>query len=178
MGIYEGMLPKEQMKGKRGFYPVATKEEWDSLPAVYKAMEWFPQDVFDDYRRRNVRSIPEYVEFSVTYLTPYKINATVKVHVQEVQKILFCLFEDAQCQLFSVSGVVFQNGVRWGAQWKQDTRTGAFAIYASGHCVGMQGGYLGHIPANIEKEEDGTFKWAGFRETDTRCHYELGNPFR
>jgi hypothetical protein len=40
------------------------------------------------------------------------------------------------------------------ASWRQDTRTGAFAIFAgcyneSNPCI-VQGGYLGHMPANVQ----------------------------
>lgn len=169
-------MPKEQKKGYCGFYPVTNAEEWDELPVVYKAMEWFPVDVFDDYLRRKVRTIPEYVLFDAIYVEPYGIHATVKVHVQEVQKILFCNFPDSGLLLHSICGVVFQNGEEWMAEWKQDTRTGAFGVYAYGKLIGRQGGYLGAVPENIEETEDG-FKWKGFGSYKNRCHYELSNPF-
>lgn len=177
MSIYEGFMPKEYNSAKRGFYPVTNAEEWDELPAVYKAMDWYAQDVYDEFMRKNVRSVPEYVEFDVVYMEPYKIRATVRVHVQEVQKILFCLFNDAQCHLYSIKSVVFQNGAVWGAKWQQDATTGAFAVYACGHCVGRQGGFLGHIPAQIERTDEG-WKWTGYKETKERCHYQLLNPYK
>ena len=151
--MYDGFLPKEQQKGKRGYYPVTTAEEWDALPKVYKAMEWFPVEVYNTYLGRKETTVAEYVEFDVVYMMPYRIHATVKVHIQEVQKILFCSFDDPQCQLYTVSGVVFSNGERWGAKWMQDTKTGSFAIYAGGKLVGKQGGYLGFIPCQIEKTD-------------------------
>ena len=175
--IYEGMLPKEEIKGHRGYYPVCNAEEWEKLPKVYKAMDWMPVEVYNTRYNHKETTVAEYVEFDVCYLEPYRIHATVKVHVQEVQKILFCLYEDTQCHLYSVSGVVFANGERWGAKWLQDTRTGAFAIQASGKIVGMQGGFYGHIPCQIERTEDG-FKWTGYRSgLKNRCHYEVSNPF-
>lgn len=180
MSIYEGFLPKDynlDYPGKRGFYPVTNAQEWDDLPAVYKAMDWYPMDVYDEFMRKNVRSVPEYVEFDVVYMEPYKISATVRVHVQDVQRILFCLYDNAQCHLYSIKSVVFQNGAVWGAKWQQDATTGSFAVFASGHCVGRQGGYLGHIPAQIERTKDG-WKWTGYRETPERCHYELTNPYK
>lgn len=175
MGIYDGMLPKEHIEGKIGYYPVTNAKEWDELPAVYKAMDWFPVEVYNYAHRRRENTVAEYVEFDVIYMEPYKIRATVKVHVQEVQKILFCLFENAQCYLYSISGVVFANGVRWPAEWRQDTRTGSYSVYASGLCVGRQGGYMGFVPCQIDRTEEG-FKWAGFRG-ENRCHYTLLNPF-
>ena len=176
MSIYEGFLPKVYNDHKFGFYPVCNAQEWDELPAVYKEMDWYAMDVYDEFLRKNVRSIPEYVEFDVVHMLPYKISATVRVHVQEVQKILFCLFDSAECHLYSIKSVVFQNGEVWGAKWQQDATTGAFAIFACGHCVARQGGYMGYIPKQIERTEDG-WKWTGYRDTPERCHYQLTNPF-
>lgn len=178
MGIYEGFMPQEPKKGKMGYYPVENAQEWEELPAVYKAMEWFPVDVYDDYLRKNVKTVPEYVEFNIVYMEPYKIRATVKVHVQEVQKILFCLFKDPQCHLYSISGVVFQNGVRWGAKWLQDRKTGAFAVQASGKIIGQQGGFMGFIPRRIKRTEDGGFAYDSYSKDGNRCHYEYSNPFK
>lgn len=178
MKLYEGFMPKETKEGKRGFFPVKNEQEWNELPAVYKAMEWFPVDVYDDYLRKNVTTVPEYIEFDVVYMEPYKIRATVRVHVQEVQKILFCLFENAQCHLYSVSGVVFQNGERWGAKWIQDSTTGAFAIQVQGgKIVGKQGGFRGFIPRKIKRTEDGNFEYDSYSTNGNRCHYEFSNPF-
>lgn len=170
-------FPEERLYGHRGYYPVCNAEEWDALPAVYKAMEWFPVEVYNDkqFHCKKEMTVAEYIEFDVTYAMPYRISATVRVHVQEVQKILFCLFNDPEFHLHSVSGVVFANGVRWGAKWYQDRNTGAFAIYADGKLIGKQGGYMGFIPCQIEETEDG-FKWAGF-QGENRCHYTLLNPF-
>ncbi len=180
MSMYDGFLPKdyagEYQKGKRGYYPVCSAEEWDKLPAVYKAMEWFPIEVYNERTKAKETTVVEYVEFNVVYMMPYRVSATVRVHVQEVQKILFCLFEDTPCHLYTISGVVFANGERYGAKWLQDATTGAFAVYADGHCVGMQGGYRGFIPCQIERKEDGSWKWAGYKPGN-RCHYELLNPF-
>lgn len=179
MKLYEGFMPKEEKEGRRGFYPVTNAQEWDELPDVYKAMEWFPVDVYDDYLRRNVTTVPEYIEFDVVYMEPYKISATVRVHVQEVQKILFCLFGDSQCHLYSISGVVFQNGARWGAKWIQDSKTGAFAIQLQGGKIaGKQGGFMGFVPRRIKRTEDGGFAYDSCAADGNRCHYEFSNPFR
>ena len=173
---YDGMLPKKYNKNKLGYYPVTSYEEWEELPKVYKAMEWFPIEVYDRFLKRKEKTVAEYIEFDVTYMKPYKIRATVKVHVQEIQKILFCLYKDHDCHLYSISGVVFANGERWGAKWVQDRTTGAYAIVSCGHYIGMQGGYMGFIPNQIERTEDG-FKWKGCGNRGNRCHYEVMNPF-
>ena len=177
MSIYYGMLPKTYNGGKRGYYPVSSEQEWDDLPEVYKAMDWMPVKVYNPWHNKEEMTVAEYIEFDVVYMEPYKVRATVKVHVQEVQKILFCLFKDAQCHLYTISGVEFANGVHWYAEWKQDVRTGAYAVYASGIKIGIQGGYMGYIPCCIERTEDG-FKWRGCHDYKNRSHYELLNPFR
>lgn len=168
-------LPKVRIEGHRGYYPVCNAQEWEALPLVYRAMEWFPVEVYNYAHRRKETTVAEYVLFDVVYAEPYKIRAVVKVHVQDVQKILFCAFDDTQFHLYSVCGVVFANGVEWGAKWTQDVNTGAFAIWADDKMVGRQGGYMGFIPCQIEETEDG-FKWAGFKGPN-RCHYTLLNPF-
>lgn len=169
-------LPPRPLNGHIGYYPVCNAEEWDNLPAVYKAMEWFPVEVYNREWHKKETTVAEYVEFDVVYMEPYKIRATVRVHVQEVQKILFCLFENPDCHLYTVSGVVFSNGERWGAKWLQDRTTGAFAIYASGKLIGKQGGFMGFVPNQIERTEDDGWKW-NYKTSGNRCHYTLLNPF-
>ena len=175
----KNLLPKEAVNGKRGFYPIQNAQEWEDVPCVYKSMEWFPVEVYNDkqFHCRKEVAVPEYIIFDVVYMEPYRIRATVKVHVQEVQKILFCSFGWTQCQLYSVCGVVFSNGVEYGAKWLQDSQTGAFGIYSHGKCIGKQGGFNGFIPSDIEETEDG-FKWKGFVQCEGRCHHALGNPFK
>ena len=177
MGMYDGMMPAKPISGHRGFYPACNAEEWESVPKVYKAMEWFPIEVYNTRWHKKETSVVEKVIFDVIFLKPYKVRARVEVHVQEVQNILFCLHENTDCHLYSICAVKFANGEEWGAEWKQDTKSGAFAVYASGHCVGMQGGFLGFVPENIEKTEDG-WKWKGVVNCDGRCHYALMNPFK
>ena len=178
MGMYDGFLPKERIDGHAGYYPVTTAEEWDNLPIVYRAMEWFPVEVYNTRYNMKETTVAEYVEFDVTYMRPYKISATVRVHVQDVQKILFCYFKDTECHLYSVCGVVFANGERWGAKWHQDSRTGAYEIIAGGKRIGTQGGFLGFVPNQIERTDDGGWKWLGYMPNKNRCHYELLNPFK
>lgn len=175
MGMYDGFLPKEQKAGHHGYYPVVDAQEWDNLPAVYKAMEWRSVEMTRNGYKET--TVAEYVEFDVVYMEPYKVRATVRVHVQEVQKILFCLFRNAQCHLYSICGVVFQNGERWPAEWKQDATTGAYAVIACGHYIGMQGGYLGFVPSNIKRTDDGGFEHV-WNYSGPRCHYDISNPFR
>lgn len=184
----ENMLPKVPIRGHIGYYPVCNAKEWDDLPDLYKAMEWFPVEVYNVEHGRRETSVVEYVEFDVVYLEPYKISAKVRVHVENVQKLLFCLFLDTQCHLHSICGVVFENGVRYPAEWRQDTTTGAFGVYAGGKQVGAQGGYLGFIPSKIEMTDNGFhpskaektdsgFRWKYSAPCAGRCHYDVGNPF-
>lgn len=172
MARYDGFLPKEQVNGKRGYYPVTSEEQWKELPDVYKAMEWFPIHVLNIRTRHKEPTVAEYIEFDVHYLEPYKINATVKVHVQDVHKILFCSHKETQCLLYSISGVIFRNGERRDAKWMQDSITGAYEIVSNGKCIGKQGGYMGFIPSNIEKREDG-FHWTGQSVDGKYCYYNI-----
>ena len=175
MAMYDGFMPKVATNGKRGYFPVSSAEEWDNLPDVYKSMQWFPIEM----RRHGYteKTFAEYLDFDVIYMLPYKVHATIRVHVQEAQKILFCLFNGTQCNLYTVCGVVFQNGEYWPAKWYQDSITGAFSIYAEGKTIGTQGGYLGFIPSDIEKTADGTFRH-NWNSRDNVCHYQISNPFR
>ena len=175
--MYENMMPNKPIEGRIGFYPVCNADEWESLPKVYRAMQWFPVDVYNTRWNKTETTVVEKVIFDVTYMTPYKINARVEVHVQEVQNILFCYHEHKDCLLYSICAVKFANGEVWGAKWKQDTKSGAFAVYAGGERVGMQGGFMGFIPENIEKTENG-WKWKGYGKYNGRCHYALMNPFK
>ena len=175
--MYENMMPKEPIAGHCGFYPVCSAEEWEALPNVYKSMQWFPIEVYNTRWRTTETTVVEKVIFDVVYMRPYKVRAKVEVHVQETQSILFCLHEDPDCLLYSICAVKFANGEVWGAGWKQDTRSGAFAVYASGKCVGMQGGFRGFVPDNIEKTDDG-WKWKGAGSYNGRCHYALSNPYK
>ena len=175
MSRYDNMLPAEPIKGKLGYYPVKTKEEWDELPAIYKAMDWFPAK---DYRNKGELSAVKSVIFDVVYMTPYKISAKVSVHRQEIQKILFCSYGDTQCHLYSVGGVELESGTVLRAKWLQDTTTGAYSIVANGVTVAKQGGFGGYIPKGIEVTEDGGFKYNWNRAEGCIGHYEVSNPFR
>lgn len=178
MNRKEKFLPNPgSLPGHRGYYPVCSAEEWDQLPAVYKAMEWFPIKMKSRFGIEEY-TMPEYVVFNVVHIEPYKIRAQVRVHVQEFQKIMFCLFpyREDTIQLYSVCGVYFANGERRAAEWLQDSTTGAFAVVSGGHYVGKQGGFSNFVPEIIEETENG-FKRKDVGTTKNRCHYEYGNPF-
>lgn len=175
--MYENMMPSKPIGGHRGFYPVCNADEWENLPAVYKAMQWFPVDVYNIYHGKTETTVVEKVIYDVTFLRPYKVRARVEVHVQETQGILFCSHKDTDCHLYTICAVKFQNGVECGAEWRQDRNSGAFAVYAGGKRVGMQGGFMGFIPENIKKTEDG-WKWKSVGTYEGRCHYALMNPFK
>ena len=175
MDIYDGMLPKENMDGKIGYYPVMNIKEWDELPDLYKAMEWSAiPDPLDKSRLRAVKS----VTFDVVYMEPYGISAKVSVHPQEVQKLLFCNYGNTQCHLYSVSAVELEGGTKLPAKWLQDSTTGAFAILAGKHYAAMQGGFGGYVPECIERLNDGTFKWKGFGNYSQTNHFTYSDPFR
>lgn len=176
MSRYENMLPKEPKQGKQGYYPVTSKEEWEELPALYKAMDWFPvKDCLNGGRMRAVKA----VIFDVTYMEPYKISARVSVHPQEIQRILYCLYNNSQCHLYSICGIELEGGTVLGAKWLQDSVTGAFGIVCGGATVAKQGGYCGYVPKSITAKEDGSYEpnWGGHHE-GVISHYTFYNPFK
>ena len=173
---YDGMLPPVLLEGKRGYYPVCNAQEWEQLPDLYKAMEWSP---VPDYRNKGSLSAVKSVIFDVVYLEPYRINAKVHIHCSDVQKVLYCLFKDSQCHLYTICGVELESGTQYGAKWLQDSTTGSFGVYAGTHLCGRQGGFQGFVPANIERLEDGTFKYRHYSrcQTGNKVSFEFSNPF-
>lgn len=61
----KNLLPKEAIEGKRGFYPIQNAQEWEDVPCVYKSMEWFPVEVYNDkqFHCRKEVAVPEYIIF-------------------------------------------------------------------------------------------------------------------
>ena len=174
MGWYDNMLPKHQIEGHRGYYPVTSAKEWDELPALYKVMDWNP--VKDPHNKDKLTHVKSVI-FDVTFMQPYGISAEVAVHPSEVQKLLFCSFKKADCHLFSVCGIELDSGTRLPAKWLQDSTSGAFAILTCDNYVGMQGGFRGHIPEGVRRLDDGTFKYDWSMKKTKISHYELSNPF-
>ena len=164
-------LPKEQDNGKLGYYPVMNDEEWENLPIVYKAMEWFPIEVYNREWKIKETVTVEYVYFDM-FLTTHKVNAKVRVHRQEVPKLLYRHYADTECLFYTICGVEFSNGQYVAAKWYQDSVTGAFGVYTYGQFVGKQGGFQGYIPSIIEETEDG-FKSKGYvprEQSKGICH--------
>ena len=159
MELFKKFLPEKAIEGKIGYYPVMNDEEWEKLPAVYKAMEWFPVEVYNTALKRNETTVVEYVYFDM-FLTTYQMSVKVRVHRQEVPKLLFRSYRDNECLFYTICDVEFANGQRLPAKWLQDSRTGAFGVFC-GKCVGKQGGFQGYVPSNIEETEDG-FKYKGY----------------
>ena len=174
MGWYDNMLPKQQIEGHRGYYPVTSAKEWENLPDLYKVMDW--NAVKDPHNNNKLTGVKSVI-FDVTYMQPYGISAKVSVHPSEVQKILFCSFKNADCHLNSVCGIELDSGTQLSAKWLQDSTSGAFAIFACNSYVGMQGGFRGHIPEGVRCLENGTFKYDFSMEKSKISHYELSNPF-
>jgi len=173
--LYKDMLPKAEKKGKLGYYPVTSKQEWEDLPDLYKTMEWEP---IRDPHSNKLRAVKSVI-FHVPHMEPYGISANVAVHPENVHKILFCNFPDPDCQLYSITAVELEGGTRLGAKWLQDSISGAFAVVVGkGTYVGRQGGFRGFIPDHIKCLEDGTFKFDFKYGKGKTNHYTLGNPFR
>lgn len=179
MKHYEGMLPAHPKPGRIGYYPVTNKQEWNELPDLYKVMEWRPvKDPYHkDIRGYHLMRAVKSVIFDVTFMEPYGISGKFHVHPCEVQKLLFCNYGNPDCQLYTICGVELEGGTRLGAKWQQDTTTGAFAVYVGGIPVGIQGGFIGHIPDCIDKLPDGSFKHNWKRLEEKVFHYTLGNPY-
>lgn len=172
--MYAGLLPKEPLKGKQGFYPVCNAEEWEKLPLPYKVMQWEPvPDYKDQGRPKKVKA----VTFDVTFLEPYKVSAKVSVHPQEVQKILFCLYDRTDCHLYSICGIELEGGTRLGAKWLQDSVSGAFGIVTNGQFVAQQGGFRGFIPERVFVNKSGEFEYNWNFPGGKTAFYELSNPF-
>ena len=171
---YKEMLPAEYNSNKLGYYPVTSKEEWEALPDLYKTMEWYP--VKDPHHKGTLSAVKSVI-FDVLYMDPYGIHAKVYVHPSEVHKILFCLFKDTDCHLYSISGIELESGTRLSTKWQQDTTTGAFAVYCGGTPVARQGGFLAYVPESVQRTEDGTFKYDFHHTSGKICYYTLLNPF-
>lgn len=177
------MMPEVQEKGKRGFYPVVNKEEWEKLPCIYKAMDWFPIEVPKlqwDGKIHREKSFVKEVVFDCIYIEPYGVRGKLYVHRENFQKIMFCYYGKTDCHLYSVCGVKFENGEEWSAEWKQDTRTGAYALYSNGHCLARQGGFMGYIPESVTETENGYEYNQNYYSEKHECisHYSHSNPFR
>lgn len=171
---YEGMLPPEEIPGHRGYYPASNFGEWEQLPDLYKAMEWAPAP--DHHNKGELRAVKAII-FDVVHMEPYKISGEMSVHPQEIQKILFCLYDNPQCHLYSISAVELDGGTRLAAHWLQDSISGAFGVYAGGCCVGRQGGFQGFVPACIERTEDGQLSYNCQYDHTKRVFMEHSNPF-
>ncbi len=172
---YDDMLPPKPLPGHLGYYPVCNKAEWENLPDLYKVMDWFPAK---DHRNQNQLKAVKSVTFDVNYMMPYGIGAKVSVHPSDVHTVLFCNHDKPDCLLYSVCGIELEGGTHLYAKWLQDSVSGAFAIYAAGTFVGIQGGFRGYIPERIQKQQDGRFKFNFEVQPKHISHYTLLNPFR
>lgn len=174
-------LPKVVNSNKLGYYPVVNHQEWEELPAVYKAMDWFPVETMrTDFLGRTIKekSFVKHVVFNATYIEPYGISGKVSIHRESVQKVLFCYFGQTQCNLYDICEVEFENGVRRAAKWVYDSQTHAFAVMCGNNCVGKQGGFMGYVPDRITETENGFEYKQGYQYGTNISHFELLNPFR
>ncbi len=171
---YKDMLPKEHIDGKLGYYPVSCQEEWEQLPDLYKTMEW---EQVKDPLNKDAPSPVKSVIFDVPYMAPYGIRAKVSVHPSDVHKILFCNFKNADCHLYSVSGIELESGTRLRAKWYQDTTTGSFAIFCGGTPIARQGGYLAYVPMSVSRTEGNGFQYNFHHDSGKTSYYALTNPY-
>ena len=148
MELFKKFLPKDEIKGKIGYYPVMNDEEWENLPVVYKAMEWFPIEVYNHEWKIKETVTVEYVYFDM-FLPEHKVSAKVRVHREDVPKLLYRYYANNECHFYTICGVEFTNHQYVAAKWYQDSRTGAFGVYTYGRYVGKQGGFQGYVPILI-----------------------------
>ena len=135
------LLPNPPLDGHIGFYP-CKPDEWQTLPLPLRCSTAYPIN----------KKFVSAVVFDV-WFENYKFQAAVEVHPANAFKALFCL-ADGGTQLYSVSGVRWNDGSHSGAKWWQDNQTGAYRIAVGGGRTALeQGGYQGHIPANCEYDE-------------------------
>lgn len=123
----EVFLPKERKEGYIGFYP-ARPEEWQRLPLPLRASTSYPIA-----NAGHVKAV-----IFDCYHDELSMPMEVSIHPQNVFKALFCFVQHPQ--MYTITAVVMADGSRWGAKWRQDQRTGAFAVYAGGYLVLKQGG--------------------------------------
>ena len=143
MSDLKEFLPAQPIPGRIGFYPCLDKAEWHALPLPMRVITWH---------------VPiKEVEFE-SWFDNYGIKAQVRVDRGHAHKCLFMSHGDGT-QLYKLSAVIHQDGSREAASWRQDMRTGAFAIYSiGGRLLARQGGYSGHLPANVYKDQAGSWK--------------------
>lgn len=141
--LYKDFLPETPIKGKVGFYPAMTREEYSALPLPMRCATW----------DENIEAV-----IFDTYFTDYGASARVAVHPEYAFKCLF-RHSETDTQLYSVCAVRTRDGKEFFAKWYQDTTSGAFEIVnGSGRAVGTQGGFKGHIPACCYKDKSGEWK--------------------
>lgn len=141
---------------------VATTEDWNALPDLYKAAQWFYRDIQVPGR--------EDIKFkSVPILVEIKHKGVTKLVT--VRGILGSLTRKKGCE---VTGVVFHNFIRVDAELLEDDN-GTIAIRAAGVIVIKQGGYDEFIPSNMEWD-DAANGYAFDHALHTNCYYEA-DPF-
>ena len=150
------MMPEEPIKGKRGYYPVCSKEEWDQLPDLYKVVTWFPYSRIYNERTKGIEeSRPRSVIFNTKYEHYDGCSCDIMVPIESAVKIHMCLHRsDSIFSGASLTGVQFENGVSYAAERMQDSRTGSMIIYCFGKRLAMQGGCMGYIPEGVTYEEE------------------------
>lgn len=149
--LYKDVTPENPVKGKLGFYPAADPADYRELPLPLRCSVWDAE--------------VEAVIFD-TFFSNYGVSAKVEVHPDHAFKCLFAS-SGGGTQLYSVCAVRLKNGRNIYADWRQDTHSGAFAIFnASGKEIARQGGYQGWIPEECYKDEHGEWYFESANRED------------
>ena len=150
------MLPAEELPGRRGYYPVCSKEEWDMLPDLYKAVTWFPSSrVYNEKSKTIETSRPMNAVFNTVYEYFYGCQCSMAVPIENAVQIHMCLLPSES--IFagsSLTGIQFENGTIYAAEKKEDYKTRAMVIYCSGQHLAMQGSFMGHVPDGVSYREE------------------------
>ena len=137
--------PAKRSLGYRGFYPAPAKVSIagsppGSLPLPLKCVTTVP----------GIKSIRARIMFHAADMCTGRDavfhNMVVVWTPAELIRNLFCRTG------ISVDSFMIETDDRhlMFAQWRQDTQSGAFAVWAGGEFVITQGGFKGHMPEGVE----------------------------
>lgn len=149
-------LPTEPVDGYRGFYPAPGKEPLTGpgrLPLPIKAVTWDPQV-------KAVRASMMFRAVGIGDAEPVFHNIKVELSPKDAIRHLFC---STGVTLDHLQVVWADSAVPSFASWRQDTRTGAFAIFAgtgNSHtpCI-RQGGYNPGKRTEADRDILPNIKW-------------------
>jgi len=146
-------LPEHPVVGYRGFYPCPG----DHAAIVRLPLPLRTVTVQSGWVAVRAKAMFQTADGASTNGQPVFNNLTVRLTPAEAIKILFCSTGVSLAHL----GMERADGSVAFASWRQDTRTGAFAIFVGAYpdtspsnAAVIQGGYQGHMPAGVRWLEE------------------------